>query len=732
MDNTLTEYELLGTSCLSDEYLLLIKEQKERILKVLLDKTILACEINDLPKIYTFISEYYFLNKYNNVPLEDVKILLKKLGNVVEKNTINLFFNTVIIKFMSKLISIYHKNTKDIFEINWKTYFKIYEIFIHLNKSSALNLSNEKKKNYFTILTKFLGKAKRYFIFTDSEYQFLRKEIFAYIYSNKSADIAIGVELAKIFLPGKLMAEDIELQETLFKLLKTRKNFSNSVLGIFKYIMKSNQLKLDKKEFIDVFFELLMNFFSNSGNTTKKDNILSTRVKGAKAKQKYTISYAMCWIFVKICTDDFYLEPHRTLINNHLNIFVNFMNLYLGENLTNVADLICNVIVGILVCMKKILFTKTVIPLSKIQVDTRFELKDKKNEEKVKDLLNYFFPLINKCIFYYTDDGYLILDFLADLIYSLEIDKNLFTTLEELFKNNESNLYNFFYKMASMVKVFLNEKNLNNDAYSSFLNKIILACPDAISCASEEVNENILIFLTNVFILLNELSFEENVSNTKNYKMIQSTINNISVKVVEKMMMLFDFIANGSIHIYFADFIFFASSQNTPENIQKMKKILFYYPEDHIIKEDDLIVYFFICDYFQYDPEDEAMILYKGASKNLSSDITSGIKLNKEQLKYYREFFGLLDYRLIYRNAKDDIIQIIQMCLDKKEKGYVKLGVSILGKVFDCVICNTYDREKKNYDLPSQENLDYLKRLYEVFLKENVELIEKLIKDYNN
>ena len=169
---------------------------------------------------------------------------------------------------------------------------------------------------------------KKYFTISKEEYAFLKSQVNRYLLSQKTSEIGIGVEIAKIFLPVKLIAQDIEMQKSLFNLMKNRNEYSNSVMVIMSKIIKyNNAILIDEKEFVNVFFELLMNYFSSSSSTKHEDS------KQTKKKQKYTISYAMCWILVFLCT-----KTHNSSIDdeidNNLNIFINFVNMNLGEKQT--------------------------------------------------------------------------------------------------------------------------------------------------------------------------------------------------------------------------------------------------------------------------------------------------------------------------------------------------------------------------------------------------------------
>ena len=105
---------------------------------------------------------------------------------------------------------------------------------------------------------------KKYFTISKEEYAFLKSEVNRYLLSQKTSEIGIGVEIAKIFLPVKLIAQDIEMQKSLFNLMKNRNEYSNSVMVIMSKIIKyNNAILIDEKEFVNVFFELLMNVTYN-------------------------------------------------------------------------------------------------------------------------------------------------------------------------------------------------------------------------------------------------------------------------------------------------------------------------------------------------------------------------------------------------------------------------------------------------------------------------------------
>ena len=154
MEENLADYEFLCKSSLSDNYLRLIKTQKEKVLKELLNKMILSCEIGDKNSILNCINYYLRLNKYRNIPVEDARTIVKYLDKMLETNLTDLNLLSISLRFISKLISIYSKLTKEKFQLNWKNYYKAYEMFNILFKTNAVNLTTDKKKEYFQHLMK--------------------------------------------------------------------------------------------------------------------------------------------------------------------------------------------------------------------------------------------------------------------------------------------------------------------------------------------------------------------------------------------------------------------------------------------------------------------------------------------------------------------------------------------------------------------------------------------------
>ena len=82
-DSSLCEYDFLGRSMLSEESLKVIQEQKEKILKILLSKMLLSIEINDKKSTVGCTKTYLYLNKYHNIPTEQIRLLLISLDNSI-------------------------------------------------------------------------------------------------------------------------------------------------------------------------------------------------------------------------------------------------------------------------------------------------------------------------------------------------------------------------------------------------------------------------------------------------------------------------------------------------------------------------------------------------------------------------------------------------------------------------------------------------------------------------
>ena len=205
----------------------------------------------------------------------------------------------------------------------------------------------------------------------------------------------------------------------------------NSVISIFKQIIKINgDILIDKATFINVFFELFMNYFSSSSNKiSKSDGIEKSKTK--TYKPRYTISYCMCWIFVHICTSNLYLHDYAELIDKNANIVVNFMNMNLGEIQSKTSNTILNVLVGIIICIKKLLFTKEIIYINAIENTKKYH-PIHNNKTIVKALIKRFTPLITKCLFYYENDATMLMEALMDVTETYEIDNEIFTVLNDL------------------------------------------------------------------------------------------------------------------------------------------------------------------------------------------------------------------------------------------------------------------------------------------------------------
>lgn len=760
-DSSLCEYDFLGRSMLSEESLKVIQEQKEKILKILLSKMLLSIEINDKKSTVGCTKTYLYLNKYHNIPTEQIRLLLISLDNSIEKNITDIYYINSIVSFMTKLVSIYKKVLN--ITINWKNYYKLYEMFYKLTKTSCISLVAEKNHNYFSTNFKFILKAKKFFKCSTEDYDFIKKDVYRFIFSNKTTDISLGVDLAKLFLPEENMSKDSEIQEYLFKLMISRPEYSNSILVIFHKIMKKhNCLLVDKVTFINSFFELLTNYFSTSSNKIGKNNKVDFNNMKNKQKThykpKYTISYSMCWIFVYICTNDDYLNEYKELITKDLHIFVNFMNMNLGETQSKIANTILNVLVGIMICVKKILFKKEIKFMNKLEQES-FYLPIEENQSKVKNFISNFIPLIIKCLFYYEDDASMLMESLMDITFSYEIDEVIFTTYLVLLSQSENDYSLFYSKLTSYINVFMNIENIANVNVVNFLNKIILMCPGLITAAQEEQNINILFFMNTIYGLINEKKDLDEYKQNKHFNLIKTNVFNVSVEIVVRVMQLFDFIANNSIHFFFLDFIHLCSNTNTKENIDKIQKLILNYPKNNTISVDLLSIFFLIVYYANFDLEDTSLQLWKYVLENMiistqEAENSKNLKVNscrfmanydllsikfslqehkKQQLIYYREFISCMEFKALNNEkVRKEMTEVIALCLNSNERRYTKIGLTILCQVVTSTLNKKFDKNTGKYFLPNEKDISFIVSLYKIFVLPYIEFIKKTTKSFED
>ena len=742
----LYEYDYLNRSILSEDILSIIQNQKNNVLNILLRKMLLAISLNDTRTIITYTRYFLYLNKYHNIPPTIITTLLSSLDKAIKANITNIYFINNILSFMTKLLSIYKYliQAKDV-QFDFRTYYTIYEMFMKLSKTSSITLIADKNDNYFNTTYKFIIKAKKYFTISKEEYAFLKSEVNRYLLSQKTSEIGIGVEIAKIFLPVKLIAQDIEMQKSLFNLMKNRNEYSNSVMVIMSKIIKyNNAILIDEKEFVNVFFELLMNYFSSSSSTKHEDS------KQTKKKQKYTISYAMCWILVFLCT-----KTHNSSIDdeidNNLNIFINFVNMNLGEKQTKKVNLILNVLIGILLSVKKILFKKKKIFLNKLDVDIIYE-ENPVNDKICGKFISKFLVLITKCLFYYEDDAMMLMEALMDistLTTALsDVNDVILTVYIDLLKQSENDVSVFFSKLSSYINTFFTSDNIEKSKYVNFIIEVISMCPSLFTSANEEQNINILFFLNNLYALIAVKN--EEYSTNKHFLLIKKTVNDISVDIIIRMMQLFDFIANNSIHFFFLDFIHFATRSNTEQNIEQIKQIILTYANDNIISSDIISVFFLVVYYANFNFVEMSESLFELVIKNIVNPIEKDSTISisskylcnydikkshftlqehkKSILIYYKDFVSCVDFKALY-NKRNQIVEIVALCLNSDDRRYNKIGISILYQAVTSMINKKYELTNHKYILPNQEDIEYVLSLYDIFVKPYVEKVKIVIEE---
>ena len=750
LSTSASAYDFQNRSVLSSSFLEIISLQKQTVLSILLKKTLLNIEINNKPGILSCISNYLYLNKHHNIPYEQMRILLISLDKSLTTNITDIFYIAPTLKLMTKMFSIYKKQID--FHIDWKTYYIIYEMILKLSKTSSINLITEKNSNYLLIIFKFLLKAKKFFYYTDNDYAFIKEEVYRQIFSNKINQITLGLDVAKVFLPEKHMGKDKELQEHLFNLMIARKECMNSIISIFKQIIKINgDMLIDKATFINVFFELFMNYFSSSSNKiSKSDGIEKSKTKSYKPR--YTISYCMCWIFVHICTSNLYLQDYAELIDKNANIVVNFMNMNLGEIQSKTSNTILNVLVGIVICIKKLLFTKEIIYINAIENTKKYHPIDN-NKPIVKGLIKRFTPLITKCLFYYENDATMLMEALMDVTETYEIDKEIFTVLNDLSEHSENNVSLFYNKMSSYVNVFFNKENINVNTYAQFIIKLIKACPGLITSAQEDQNIDVLFFISNIFCLINEKNDDNDICSHKNFLLIKQTAFDVCIPIVKRMLQLFDFISNNTIHLFFLDYLHIITKTNTSDNIESIRKLLVTYCKDNLIDVYCLSIYFLMIYYCNIDLGKTTLELWmdfmdkftiKTSASHIKRNSDCLVNINFDQidfileehkksfLVYAKEFINCLEFKAFYNNdhIKTQINNVIALCLNSKDKRYKRIGIKLLSQVLSAVLTKKYDNASGIYHFPSENDIEMFNVLYNTFLKPYIDKFKCLNESY--
>ncbi len=766
-DKELKEYDFNGESSLDREYLILIKEQKTKILNFLLNKMLHGIEANDKDEIIFCIKKYIYLNKYHNIPIEDIHLIIIGLDKSIRNNYTDLPFVEITEKFLSKLFHIFKREIK--IKIDWKIYFKLYDILLTFARTSAINITTEKDDAFFDTNVKFCFRALKFFHITKDDYNYIKKIIYIYFYSIQVNQIVVGIDICKMFMNVDYLSEDKEFQEVLFNLLKEKSEYSNSILSIFRKIMKKKELLIDKEIFINSFFDLLINYFSISpdkiGNNSIKKKFVSksddtnNKINKDNSKSSYTISYSMCWIFVKIYTDDSF-KNYDKLIKKHTEGFINFMNLNLGESSEKeLSSAIVSVLFDMLDAAQKILFKKKITYLNKIMTQKNF-IPIKENKEKVISLINVLLPLITKCLFYYEEDGSLIMEALTEIAYSYEINDKIMEIFWELFNNMENEVNVFLSKIGSFIKVFMNITNLSikNSSSTKLLNQIIIIIPDLITSANEEQNIDILFVMNSIFGLINEKKDDELYKNNEGFNLIMKNAFNVSVEIVIRMLRLFDFISGNQIQYFFFDFVFLCSKINTEENKKKIQNLVLNYPNDNYIPEENVNVYFLLIYYLQMDLRLKYETLWKNAMKTfLTKDINENLfekqshnlidydlkqisfqieEHNKKKLKYYKSMFSCFEFETFFpynEELKTQLIQIIILCLNNNDIHYRRVGFTLSSRIINGILCRRYLKDEGiKFSLPKKDDIEFSCSFFKLFIEPYVKFFEDLIENFNN
>ena len=737
------EYDYLNKKSLSDNFLLLIQKKKESILNNLLEEYENSYKNNNKKEILSFIQNYIFLNKYHNIPIKIIEKIIEITNKIIIENYMDINYTNTLLKFLSKILKTYKKFIN--IKLNWKIYYKIFDMFLSLSQNVCITLIAIKKNNYFNTIYSFALTAKKLFIYSEEDYIYLKKIIYRYLFSMNNKDIITAIDIILLFLPRKFYAEDKEFQENIFNLLNNRKDFSNSLLSIFKDILKEKKdLFIDKKQFILKYFELLMNFFSNSN---EKKIIKNNKNKNKKI---YTISYSMCWIFVFINTHQNFYE-FKDIINNNSKIFIDFLNLNLiKENVNDENNIYVTILFQILYSIKTILFEKQINYITKLKIE-KFYVLNENNRMTLEKLINKFLNLILKCLFYYDEeeDSFLIMEQLST-IYEFNLNEKIFYFYELLFNEIENNFSEFITKLTAFSKIFLNINNIKNKKYSNFLNKIILLCPNFITSANEEQNINILYFINYIMCL-----FLENNYNESYYDSIKLSIYKVSIEILNRILQIFDFISSNNIQFFFFDFLYLSYKLNPEKNKIYIKKKLFNFHIDNNLSKENLSVYFlficYICENFYeiYKNTIADLVNYNYINENIVinnhfiikydfSKINFSIEeFNKKKLSYYKEFFSCLDFNFdLNEQDKKQLFDFCALYLNQKEKIYQKISIIIIYNLIDNLLSKKIMNEKIDnefikIDLPSKENINITIEIYNIFILPYLQYMQQICLIYN-
>jgi len=326
-----------------------IRKIKNQAVKQFITEILILAESNCLNEIISkaIYVEYFCRNNYFRT--KEIEILIICFDKLIQKNISNFYRFPPIFKAMVKLLAS-KKAKKAKIKFDWKNYYELF--LIYYTKSSfefqfrAYFLNKDK-----SFIGKFYLKVHKYLNFLPEDLNFLREEIKNLLLSGNSDNYDYAIAIMTAFLRKNKDFYNKEIQQILFDLFSNNQNYNNvEVSGIFKELVKQNNILIDKEKFLNKVLEKIhesvisRKLICGQGLLIKR-NPISNNLNDNKQKNEKFQSFSQQNLFLII---SHYLisrnlndleNPEFINIQNLIKIKIskifNILNFNLKENTSN-------------------------------------------------------------------------------------------------------------------------------------------------------------------------------------------------------------------------------------------------------------------------------------------------------------------------------------------------------------------------------------------------------------
>ena len=699
-------------------------------------------EIEENSKSENIFLFYQNLGKIEKMKLfklfsEEQKIfLIENILKILSVYHLNKYYTIKILHFIGLIIDYIPNNEKIIFP--WKLFYKIYIMNNLCFKGEFF--SDFKIYKLYKRLHKFIS-------ISNDDYLYLKKEVLKGLFHIKLEQKRIYLNIIKFFFPKNFLLDDKELQEILFTLMKNSMHPFKGICSIFRIILSKNgKIQLENlNEFIEYFFSRL-NQKINGSNFINSYNSITKRNKKHKNNDFDVEQILICLLF----NEQF--KNLRNEIDEHFKLLISSIHMCLKEKYdeNNGKIKIINFMENFSKSLKYI-FTRKNFD-NTLNKNIYIPIKKDINEELINrfsEIYSYLYIIIKKfLLFDIKGSGYILSNFFEILSISdkIKFDINEYLSILEFYKENtETQLFKFVKKLNNIIPLLINENYyFQNQKIKSFINDIIPFLIDSISSADPRTNTEILKIFCKFYLY----------TNNKKYDNLNPILEDSSIKIIKKIVKLFDLFTQRANILY----IFVLSMFNyiKEENKNKISDIF----TNHLI--DNEISSFRIKNFFEFDlfNEDDnkklfnfvydSLIYMDTSNENIinehfliQNNNTQKLKMievqiiNKEKLKVYEQILSNIDFNSlkIYENdkIKNRVFNIINGLFNMKEKNYYEIPKVVLENLF----CSLIEPEKdentkvKNYNNEKKLNMiiDLIHNLIEPYEKYTMNIINNYQED---